>query len=153
MIDSRIHRKPELGVTLFIAGVLALLGGLTILWYLPMLLRLDLDSTYDPPSAPRGFAYVPEDLLLGVFGLLLAVGGIGMFLRKKPARVLLGVGGVGIFALSIITIRVGNSVPVTFDFLRVSSLGVAFSSTLLVLTFLPSISRWSTSRLIRAERH
>ncbi|MFJ1455226.1 hypothetical protein [Nocardia sp. N2S4-5] len=152
MIDPQTDRKPELGVTLFIAGVLALLGGLTILWYVPMLLRLDLDSAYDPPSAPRGFAYVPGDLLLGAFGLLLTVGGIGMFLRKKPARVLLGVGGIGIFALSVITVRVGDSVLVTVDFLRVPSLGVAFSITLLVLTFLPSISRSSMYRLIRAER-
>lgn len=148
MIAPRTHRKPELSVTAFIAGVFALLGGLLILWYVPILLRLDLDSTYDPPSPPRGFAYVPGDLLLGAFGLLVVVGGIGIFLRKKPARPLLGAGSIGIFASSIITVRTDDSISMTIDFLGASSLGMAFSIVLLTLTYLPSLSRLLVYRLI-----
>lgn len=51
------------------------------------------------------------------------------------------------FALSVITVRAGNSIPVTVDFLRVSSLGVAFSITLPALAFLPDLPSWAAGRL------
>lgn len=154
MIDPR---QPEpTSVTAFIAGVLAFLGGIVILCELPVFLSFGLADIGDPSM----FLNKLEELLLGASGLLLVVGGIRM-LRKKTARILLGTGSIGILAISVITIpacgygrecdgvtAAQHSVSATVDFDQWSSLGVAFSITVLVLTYLPSISHWLAHRLI-----
>ncbi|MFD0363153.1 hypothetical protein ACFQZZ_17040 [Nocardia sp. GCM10030253] len=135
-------------VTAIFAAILAVLGGLRGVFGAIAIPFLNTDPDFDP----TGFWRKIQILLLVavVFAIVLLIGGISMFLRKNVARILIGVGGVGTLAISVITsvasynhVAVDDMpVSVSVDLTLIGLIGVAFNVAMLVLTFLPSTSRW-----------
>ncbi|WP_181721942.1 hypothetical protein [Nocardia gipuzkoensis] len=144
-------QPPSSGVTAIIAGILAVLGGLYDAFGLFGLIVFFAIPIFAPPSE-YGWSFAKLQLLLIVtaaFAILLLIGGILMLIRKKFARVLLGVGGVGTLVQSIIITSIeSNTITVNTDLDAVSAVGIVLNIVMLVLTFLPTTSRWLTYRPI-----
>ncbi|WP_280311171.1 hypothetical protein [Nocardia abscessus] len=133
--------------TAIIAATLAVLGGLRGLLGSFAIPFIESDPEFDPTRFWRKIQLL---LIVAVLlATLLLVGGILMYMRKKIARVLLGVGGLGTLTLSIVIsialynhTAVDGPVSVNPAPTILGLIGMAFNTVMLILTFLPSTSRW-----------
>lgn len=140
-------------VTAIIAGILAILGGLRGTVGAIAIPFLDIDSDFDPSGFWRKLQIVL--LVSAAFSLVMLIGGILLFLRKKISRILIGVAGIATLALSIITsVAIYNHISeggerdvyLNTDLSLLGAIGAAFNLAMVILVFLPSTGRWVAHR-------
>lgn len=141
-------REPS-SVTAKFAGVLAVIGGLRAVLGSVAIPFLETDPDFDPTGFWRKMQILM--MVAGVLGALLLAGGVLLLRRKRIGQMLLGVGGGGTLALSLIVsiaiynhVNPGGAAEVTVlkGPTTIGAIGVAFNVATLVLTFVPSTSRW-----------